>query len=107
MSSKTLIICPFDFLLLKYKERHEKIEHYIHWKACKYYCVLKCEKWYKHRPKPLAETKVATIFMDLTLQTDGKVIIYKAFCFDVAHGCMNGASNETRTYSLRNGSLVC
>ena len=29
------------------------------------------------------------------------VVIYKALCFDVAQGQMNGAPNETRTHSCR------
>ena len=29
------------------------------------------------------------------------IVIYKALCFDVAQGQMNGAPNETRTHSCR------
>ena len=36
-----------------------------------------------------------------------KVVIYKALCFDVAQGRMNGAPNETRTHSCRFASLAC
>ena len=35
------------------------------------------------------------------------VVIYKALCFDVAQGRMNGAPNETRTHSCRFASLAC
>ena len=35
------------------------------------------------------------------------VVIYKALCFDVAQGRMNGASNETRIHSCRLASLAC
>ena len=35
------------------------------------------------------------------------IVIYKALCFDVAQGRMNGAPNETRTHSCRFASLVC
>ena len=34
-------------------------------------------------------------------------VIYKALCFDVAQGRMNGAPNETRTHSCRFPSLAC
>ena len=34
-------------------------------------------------------------------------VIYKALCFDVAQGRMNGAPNETRTHSCRFASLAC
>ena len=32
---------------------------------------------------------------------NGNIVIYKALCFDVAQGRLNGASNETRTHSCR------
>ena len=35
------------------------------------------------------------------------IVIYKAFCFDVAQGRMNGAPNETQTHSYRFASLAC
>ena len=34
-------------------------------------------------------------------------VIYKALCFDVAQGRMNGAPNETRTHPCRSASLAC
>ena len=34
-------------------------------------------------------------------------VIYKALCFDVAQGRMNGAPNETRTHLCRFASLAC
>ena len=36
-----------------------------------------------------------------------KHVIYKALCFGVAQGRMNGAPNETRTHSCRSASLAC
>ena len=35
------------------------------------------------------------------------IVIYKALCFDVAQGRMNGAPNETQTLSCRFSSLAC
>ena len=35
------------------------------------------------------------------------MVIYKALCFDVAQGRMNGAPNETQTHSCRFASLAC
>ena len=37
------------------------------------------------------------------------IVIYKALCFDVAQGRMNGAPNETRLYysNLQNSLLWC
>ena len=36
-----------------------------------------------------------------------QVVIYKALCFGVAQGRMNGAPNENRTHSCRFASLAC
>ena len=49
---------------------------------------------------------------DLAIRLYSKVpqefyVIYKALCFDVAQGRMNGAPNETRTHSCRSASLAC
>ena len=35
------------------------------------------------------------------------LVIYKALCFDMAQGRINGAPNETRTHSCRFASLAC
>ena len=35
------------------------------------------------------------------------VLIYKALCFDVGQGHMNGVPNETHTHSCRFASLAC
>ena len=37
----------------------------------------------------------------------GIIVIYKALCFDVAQGRMNGAPNETRTHSCRFARQSC
>ena len=36
-----------------------------------------------------------------------RLVIYKALCFDVAQGRMNGSPNEARTHSCRFVSLAC
>ena len=40
-------------------------------------------------------------------QAGVNLVIYKALCFNVAQGRMNGAPNETRTHSCRFASLAC
>ncbi len=37
----------------------------------------------------------------------GDLVIYKALCFDVAQGRMNGAPNETRIHTCRLASPAC
>ena len=44
--------------------------------------------------------------MRLELARLGLLVIYKALCFDVAQGRMNGAPNETWTHSCMFGSLA-
>ena len=39
--------------------------------------------------------------------THTHILIYKALCFDMAQGRMNGAPIETRTHSCRFASLAC
>ena len=39
-------------------------------------------------------------------QSNQQIVIYKALCFDVAQGRINGAPNETRTHSFRFDSLA-
>ena len=46
---------------IEYKEMHNKIGIYIHWKICKYNGILDCEKWYRHQPELIAEAKGVTI----------------------------------------------
>ena len=35
------------------------------------------------------------------------IVIYKALCFDVTQGRINGALKETRTHTCRCASLAC
>ena len=51
---------------------------------------------------------MSVVFKDVEIfyLTCGK-IIYKALCFDMAQGRMNGAPNETRTHSCKFASLAC
>ena len=43
------------------------------------------------------------------IEMDGPddIVIYKALCFNVAQGRMNGVPNETRNHSWRFASLAC
>ena len=34
---------------------------------------LNCEKWYKHQPEPIIQTKGVTILWNFTIQTDRKI----------------------------------
>ena len=54
---------------IEYEEMHDKRGHYIYLKVSKYYGILDCEKWEKHQPKPITESKGATILWEFTIQT--------------------------------------
>ena len=43
----------------------------------------------------------------LTPSLQLQVVIYKAFCLDLAQGHMNGTPNENWTHSWRFASLAC
>ena len=52
-------------------------------------------------------TRLYILYVEADESTSGwEIVIYKALCFDVAQGRMNGAPNETRTHSCRFASLV-
>ena len=61
-----------------------------------------------HRVKNERKRKDRQIF-DLTREVKKlwNIVIYKALCFDVAQGRMNGAPNETRAHSCRFASQDC
>ena len=47
--------CPI-VTLIEYKEKHNKIGHYIHWTICKYYGIPKYEKF--NQPESITEGKI-------------------------------------------------
>ena len=60
--------------------------------------VCRSEEFMRHLVKPLSHKKN---------KLGSTVVIYYAFCLDVAQGHMNGAPNETRTHPCRFASLAC
>ena len=53
---------------IEYKERHDKIEHCIHWKIYKYNGILDCEIWYEQHLEQMRKAKGATILCDFAIQ---------------------------------------
>ena len=60
--------CP-SVILIEYKERPVKIGHYNHWKVCKCFGILNCEKWFIYQAERITETKGVTIPWDFAIQT--------------------------------------
>ena len=54
----------------KYKNRHDRVGQYLHWKICKSYKIETCEHWYKHKPQPVVEGDNITLLWDFTIRTD-------------------------------------
>ena len=59
------------------------------------------------RPMRLELTCVGLLVQFANRYTTRLLVIYKALCFDVAQGRMNGVPNETRTYLCRFASPAC
>ena len=57
-----------------------------------------------HSVKNVMHTNV---YFLLYMCSSAYIVIYKARCFDVAQGRMNGVPNETRTHSCRFAGLAC
>ena len=39
----------------EYKNRHDRVGQYLHWKICKHYKTPHAEKWYEHKTPPVVE----------------------------------------------------
>ena len=46
----------------EYKNRHERVSQYIHWKICQHYKAPYLKNWYEHKPEPIVKAESATIF---------------------------------------------
>ena len=54
----------------EYKNKHDRVGQYIHWKVCREYGIENVEKWYEHKPEPITENKTVTILWDFSIHTD-------------------------------------
>ena len=54
----------------EFKERHDKVRQYIHWKICQYYGLPSADNWYTHKPEPVIENENVTILWDFEVHTD-------------------------------------
>ena len=63
-----LILAPKE-----YKNRHDKMGQYLHWRIFQHYNVPHAEHWYEHHTGPVTEGNDATILWDFTIHTDRSV----------------------------------
>ena len=54
----------------KYKNRHDRVGQYLHWKICKHYKTPHAEKWHEHKTPPVVEGKNTTILWNFPINTD-------------------------------------
>ena len=54
----------------EYKNRHDRVGLFLHWKICKSYKIETCEYWYEHKPQPVVEGDNVTVFWDFPIRTD-------------------------------------
>ena len=45
----------------EFKNRHDRVGQYLHWKICKSYKIETCEHWYEHKPQPVVEGDNVTL----------------------------------------------
>ena len=54
----------------EYRDRHDKVGKYLHWKICRHYQIATADRWYEHQPDPVSEGKDVTVLWDFTIHTD-------------------------------------
>ena len=57
----------------EYKDRHDKLGQYLHWRICQHYNASHAEHWYEHHPEPVTKGNDATILWDFTIHTDRSI----------------------------------
>ena len=54
----------------EYRNRHNRVRQYLHWKTCNYYDIRTLDKWYEYKPLPVVNTLKVTILWDFPIRTD-------------------------------------
>ena len=54
----------------EFKDRHDKVGQYIHWKLCQHYGLPFADNWYTHETEPVVENDKVTILWDFEVHTD-------------------------------------
>ena len=53
-----------------YKNRHDRVGQYLHWKILNHFSIETNSNWYEHHPEPVTEGKNVTILWDFPVHTD-------------------------------------
>ena len=54
----------------EYKNRHNRVGQYLHWKICKHFSIGTQGNWYEHHPEPVTEGKDTVVLWDFPIHTD-------------------------------------
>ena len=54
----------------EYKNRHDRVGLYLHWKICKHFSIGTQGNWYEHHPAPVTKVKDAIVLWDFPIHTD-------------------------------------
>ena len=54
----------------KYKNQHDIVGQYLHWKSCKSYKIETCEHWCKHKSQTVVEEDNVTLLWGFPIRTD-------------------------------------
>ena len=61
----------------EYKERHDRMGQYPHWRIRQHYDAPCAEHWYEHHPEPVTGGNGVTILWDFTIHTDRSIKAYR------------------------------
>ena len=54
----------------EYKNRHDRVGQYLHWKLRKHYQLFAPSNWFEHHPQAVVEGDNVTILWDFPIHTD-------------------------------------
>ena len=54
----------------EYKNRHDRVGQYLHWKICEHYNTPHAEKLYEHKTQAIVEGEYTTILWNFPINTD-------------------------------------
>ena len=54
----------------EYKNHHDRVSQYLHWKICRHYSISTPSNWYEDHPDPVTEGKDVSILCNFPIHTD-------------------------------------
>ena len=57
----------------EYKQRHDNVAKYVHWRLCEKYELDRANKWYDHKPDGIIENANHKTLWDVMIQCDREI----------------------------------